>query len=92
MKIATKPKIKWIGNYWKCYSADRVAYGESPNDAHRLTGWLDQVAETNPERAFQLFQSVIEYHVPKLARTDNTVTGADGGAIVHRIEVSFGDD
>lgn len=61
-------------------------------NAHRLTGWLDQVAETNPERAFQLFQSVIEYHVPKLARTDNTVTGADGGAIVHRIEVSFGDD
>ena len=50
------------------------------------------MAETNPERAFQLFQSVIEYHVPKLARSDNTVTGADGGAIVHRIEVSFGDD
>ena len=37
-------------------------------------------------------EPTIEYHVPKLARTDNTVTGADGGAIVHRIEVSFGDD
>ena len=61
-------------------------------NAHRLTGWLDQVAETNPERAFQLFQSVIEYHVPKLARSDTTVTGADGGPLVHKIEVSYGDD
>jgi len=41
-------------------------------NAHRLTGWLDQVAVENPEKAFQLFQSVIEYHVPKLARSDTT--------------------
>ena len=42
------------------------------NNAHRLEGWLDRVAEESPEKAFQLFQSVIEYHIPKLARTDNT--------------------
>lgn len=30
----------------------------------------------NPEQAFTLFQSVIEYHVPKLAR--NELTGRDG--------------
>ena len=42
------------------------------SNAHRLTGWLDQVAVENPEKAFQLFQSVIEYHVPKLARSDTT--------------------
>jgi hypothetical protein len=42
------------------------------SNAHRLTGWLDQVAQENPEKAFQLFQSVIEYHVPKLARSDTT--------------------
>lgn len=62
-------------------------------NAHRLQAWLDQIAggvrdeETgeylvvpNPEKAFTLFQSVIEYHVPKLARTDNTTTlqGPDG--------------
>ena len=63
-------------------------------NAHRLQGWLDQIAcgvkdeETgeylvapNPEKAFTLFQGVIEYHVPKLARVENehsgTVTLAD---------------
>ena len=42
------------------------------NNAHRLEGWLDRVAEESPEKAFQLFQSVIEYHIPKLARTEST--------------------
>jgi hypothetical protein len=60
------------------------------SNAHRLQGWLDQIAEgvrdkpTNeypegellvspdPKRAFELFQSVIEYHVPKLARMEHT--------------------
>ena len=57
-------------------------------NAHRLTGWLDQVAngvpeadiKPNPEKAFQMFQSVVEYHVPKLARTE--VTGMNGGPVV----------
>ena len=55
-------------------------------NAHRLTGWLDQVAsgyedvKPNPAKAFEMFQSVVEYHVPKLARTE--VTGAGGGPVV----------
>ncbi len=72
-------------------------------NAHRLTGWLDKVAEgvpvldkdknpvydqdgnqvyvtrPNPEKAFNLFQSVVEYHVPKLARSE--ISGPDGGPI-----------
>ncbi len=48
-------------------------------NAHRLTEWLDRVAEENPAKAFELFQSVVEYHVPKLARTEHT--GIDGQAI-----------
>lgn len=56
-------------------------------NAHRLAEWLDKVAngdpendvKANPAKAFELFQSVVEYHVPKLNRTE--VTGADGGAI-----------
>lgn len=59
------------------------------NNAHKLEGWLDQVAQENPEKAFQLFQSVVEYHVPKLARTEQTLTGADGGPVQHSIKVSF---
>lgn len=42
------------------------------NNAHRLEGWLDRVAEDNPAEAFKLFQSVVEYHIPKLQRTENT--------------------
>lgn len=51
-------------------------------NSHRLQEWLDQVAQgvtdgdgnyvvpPNPEKAFNMFQSVVEYHVPKLARTE----------------------
>ena len=48
-------------------------------NAHRLTEWLDAVAngvpdadiKPNPAKAFELFQSVVEYHIPKLARTEH---------------------
>lgn len=48
-------------------------------NAHRLTGWLDKIAEKDPKDAFNCFQSVIEYHIPKLARTE--MTGRDGGPV-----------
>ena len=46
-------------------------------NVHRLEGWLDAVANGDPEhdirpnpaKAFELFQSVVEYHIPKLGRT-----------------------
>lgn len=47
------------------------------SNAHRLTEWLDSVAEgthngkPDPAKAFELFQSVVEYHVPKLNRTEH---------------------
>ena len=53
-------------------------------NAHRLTEWLDKVANgvrnddgefvvpPNPAKAFDMFQSVVEYHVPKLARHEHT--------------------
>ncbi len=62
-------------------------------NAHRLTGWLDQVADgipkegedgfwlvPNPAKAFELFQSVVEYHIPKLARQEHV--GEGGGPLV----------
>ena len=56
------------------------------NNAHRLTGWLDSVAEgdpgndvkPNPGRAFELLQSVVEYHIPKLARVEQRGPNEDG--------------
>ncbi len=53
-------------------------------NAHRLDAWLDQIAADSPEKAFRCFMDVVEYHVPKLARTE--MTGADGGAV--KFEVS----
>lgn len=37
--------------------------------------------EPNPKAAFDAIQSVIEYHIPKLARVEQT--GKDGGPITH---------
>ena len=48
-------------------------------NADRLTKWLDEIAVTSPKDAFNCFMSVVEYHIPKLARSE--VTGKDGGAI-----------
>lgn len=54
-------------------------------NAHRLQGWLDAVAEKDgPQAAIDCFNSLVEYHVPKLARTE--ITGKDGGAIVVKAE------
>jgi len=69
-------------------------------NAHRLTGWLDQVAEgipkddeeggywvkPDPAKAFDMFQSVVEYHIPKLARTEAVVehSGEVGIKVIER--------
>jgi hypothetical protein len=76
-------------------------------NAHRLTGWLDQVAAgvkvedpqtgeekfvvpPNPAKAFDMFQSVVEYHIPKLARQEHV--GDDNRPLVveHNVNV-FGE-
>jgi hypothetical protein len=54
-------------------------------NAHKLQEWLDRVAEgsegvrPDPAKAADLYLRVIEYHIPKLARTE--VTGQDGGPV-----------
>lgn len=53
------------------------------NNAGRLQEWLDRIALKDPEKAFSLFQSVIEYHVPKLAR--NEITGEGGKPFTVRV-------
>jgi hypothetical protein len=46
-------------------------------NADRLQGWLDEIAEEKgAQAAFECFSTLLEYHVPKLARTE--MTGADG--------------
>lgn len=52
-------------------------------NADRLNGWLEEVyVREGPREAFKCFTDLIEYHVPKLARTE--LTGLNGGAIEHK--------
>ena len=47
-------------------------------NADRLQGWLDEIAaEKGAQAAFECFSTLLEYHVPKLARQE--ITGKDGG-------------
>ena len=54
-------------------------------NAHKLQEWLDDVAmgvggnKPDPAKAADLYLRAIEYHIPKLARTE--LTGKDGGAL-----------
>jgi len=62
-------------------------------NAHKMQEWLEQVAKgvkndedkyivlPNPEKAFGMLQSVMEYHIPKLARTEQV--GDESAPIVH---------
>lgn len=55
-------------------------------NADKLQGWLDEIAEQDgPKAAYQCFMDVVEYHVPKLARTE--VTGKDGEPLLPKVLV-----
>lgn len=51
--------------------------------APKVEAWLEKVAEDDPGKALDLFLRMIEYHIPKLARTE--MTGEDGGALTIRV-------
>lgn len=42
----------------------------------RLEGWLQAVGADDPCKAADLFLRMIEYHIPKIARSE--ITGKDG--------------
>lgn len=47
-------------------------------NVERLNGWLDAIADQSPKDAFDRFMSVVEYHVPKLQRTELQPLDKDG--------------
>lgn len=57
-------------------------------NAERLTGWLDKIAEDNPKDAFNAFMSVVEYHIPKLARIESK----NETEITHKVQTMGLDD
>lgn len=64
-------------------------------NAHKMQEWLEQVATgvkneddkfivlPNPEKAFGMLQSVMEYHLPKLARTEHTGDEEQPVKVIH---------
>jgi hypothetical protein len=91
--MANKGAGRPMGSPNKATTDARQAIGSFVDgNAHRLTQWLDKVAEgvqddegnfivpPNPAKAFDMFQSVVEYHVPKLARME--VSGNDKHPLV----------
>ena len=77
------PKGRPKGSPNKSTAAAREAIAKFVDgNAHKMEEWLVQVANgvkndedkfivlPNPEKAFGMLQSVMEYHVPKLARTE----------------------
>ena len=63
---------------------DKVASGVPRVDAEGNQRYDDDgeplwLVPPNPERAFAMLRDVVEYHVPKLARSE--LTGAGGGPI-----------
>lgn len=44
--------------------------GIAERKADAVEGWLERVAKRNPGKALDLYLRLIEYHIPKLARTE----------------------
>lgn len=78
-----QPKIggRQKGTPNKSTAAARAAIASFiDGNAERLQGWLDEIAEKKgPQAAFECFTSLLEYHVPKLARHEHT--GNEGGPL-----------
>ena len=58
------------------------------HNSAKLQGWLDDIAaQEGPKAAWNCLMDLIEYHVPKLQRTE--VTGANGGPQEHSVTVNI---
>lgn len=57
------------------------------NNSELLHGWLQQIAADDPKKAFECYMSVVEYHIPKLQRTEHT--GDPDKPISHDVTVKF---
>lgn len=55
----------------------------------KVQGWLDAVARDDPARALEVFTRLLEYHIPKLARTE--LSGPEGEAPRTTVRIVFVD-
>lgn len=59
------------------------------DNSERFQGWLDEIAAEDPYKAFQCVKDLIEYHIPKLQRTDIQNLDKDGKKTDPSITVKF---
>lgn len=52
-----------------------------------LGSWLKRVARREPAKAADIFLRMIEYHIPKLQRSE--ITGKDGKSLPSVVRVEF---
>ena len=110
MSVGKKTGGRVLGSTNKVTNEARQAIASFVDgNAHRLTEWLDQVANgvkvvemdgdeavekyvvpPNPAKAFDMFQSVVEYHIPKLARMEHSGSDNQPLVIEHNVNV-FGE-
>lgn len=86
----TGGRTKGIPNRVTANAREAIAKFVDAN-AGRLQEWLDAIAgdeKQGPRAAFECFKDLLEYHVPKLARTE--ITGEGGKPLGVRI-VRFSD-
>ena len=80
MAVGTKTGGRQKGTPNKSTTEVREAIAVfAKGNINRFQGWLDNVADDDPGKAADLFLKVLEYHIPKLARSEHT--GADGDAL-----------
>lgn len=80
----TGGRVKGTPNKATATAREAIARFVNRN-AGRLQSWLDAIAAEDPHAAFDALMSVVEYHVPKLARTE--LTGRDGEDLVPKVLV-----
>lgn len=81
---AGKGRVKGVPNKSTKNAREAIARFIDGN-ADRLQEWLDEIATTDgPKAAFTCFSDILEYHVPKLARTEVTAE-ISGSLKVERI-------
>ena len=79
ISVAGPGRPKGVANKSTILAREAIARFVDGN-AHRVQIWLDAIAETEgPLKAFQCYTDMIEYHVPKLSRTE--LTGKDEGPV-----------
>jgi len=88
--VSNNPKGKPAGALNKSTKQAREAIAMFvEGNVDRLTGWLDQIAETSPKDAFDRFMSVVEYHIPKLARTESQPLDKNGNPTDNKLIVEY---